>query len=235
MFEGAHDEAASWLKKALAMSRTPGVPAAGRGPHDGLAGHQRPAPGRAGQLHRLRRPVELHLPDRPRGGPHPAVRLARGGRVVLHLPRRVARRPPRPMAAEHRRDDARRVSGQGPAAVPDPGRAVPLEARPGPVRERRDARRPRRAGPDLAGGCIFDDFTGDGRPDVFTTTFDVTHGASLYVNRGDGGVRGPLRQVRARRPGLCPERRSGRLRQRRPASTSCSSAGPGRSRPGCRC
>ena len=41
-------------------------------------------------------------------------------------------------------------------------------------------------GPDLAGGCIFDDFTGDGRPDVFTTTFDVDHGASLYVNRGDG-------------------------------------------------
>ena len=41
-------------------------------------------------------------------------------------------------------------------------------------------------GPDLAGGCIFDDFTGDGRPDVFTTSFDVAHGASLYVNRGDG-------------------------------------------------
>jgi FG-GAP-like repeat/ASPIC and UnbV len=41
-------------------------------------------------------------------------------------------------------------------------------------------------GPDLAGGCLFDDFTGDGLPDVLTTTFDVTHGASLYVNRGDG-------------------------------------------------
>ena len=41
-------------------------------------------------------------------------------------------------------------------------------------------------GPALAGGCIFDDFTGDGRPDVFTTSFDVDHGASLYVNRGDG-------------------------------------------------
>ena len=41
-------------------------------------------------------------------------------------------------------------------------------------------------GADLAGGCIFDDFTGDGRPDLFTTTFDVRHGASLYVNRGDG-------------------------------------------------
>ena len=34
--------------------------------------------------------------------------------------------------------------------------------------------------------CIFDDFNGDGRPDVFTSTFDVTHGASLHINRGDG-------------------------------------------------
>jgi hypothetical protein len=41
-------------------------------------------------------------------------------------------------------------------------------------------------GPDLAGGCLFDDFNGDGRPDVFTTTFDVNHGASLYINKGDG-------------------------------------------------
>jgi hypothetical protein len=41
-------------------------------------------------------------------------------------------------------------------------------------------------GPDLAGGSIFDDFNGDGRLDVFTSTFDVTHGASLHINRGDG-------------------------------------------------
>jgi len=41
-------------------------------------------------------------------------------------------------------------------------------------------------GPDLAGGSLFDDFTGDGLPDVFTTTFDVNHGASFYVNLGDG-------------------------------------------------
>jgi hypothetical protein len=41
-------------------------------------------------------------------------------------------------------------------------------------------------GPDLAGGSIFDDFDGDDRPDILTTTFDVAHGASLYLNRGDG-------------------------------------------------
>jgi hypothetical protein len=41
-------------------------------------------------------------------------------------------------------------------------------------------------GPNLSGGSIFDDFTGDGLPDLFTTSLDADRGASLYVNRGDG-------------------------------------------------
>jgi hypothetical protein len=41
-------------------------------------------------------------------------------------------------------------------------------------------------GPNLAGGSIFDDFTGDGLPDLFTTSLDADLGASLYVNQGDG-------------------------------------------------
>ena len=41
-------------------------------------------------------------------------------------------------------------------------------------------------GPNMAGGSLFDDFNGDGLPDVFTTAFDVELGASLFVNRGDG-------------------------------------------------
>jgi hypothetical protein len=41
-------------------------------------------------------------------------------------------------------------------------------------------------GPNLAGGSIFDDFTGDGLPDLFTTSLDAELGASLFVNRGDG-------------------------------------------------
>ncbi len=41
-------------------------------------------------------------------------------------------------------------------------------------------------GPNLAGGSIFDDFTGDGLPDLFTTSLDADLGASLFVNRGDG-------------------------------------------------
>jgi hypothetical protein len=41
-------------------------------------------------------------------------------------------------------------------------------------------------GPNLAGGSIFDDFTGDGLPDLFTTSLDAERGASLFVNLGDG-------------------------------------------------
>jgi hypothetical protein len=41
-------------------------------------------------------------------------------------------------------------------------------------------------GPNLAGGSTFDDFTGDGLPDLFTTSLDADLGASFFVNRGDG-------------------------------------------------
>ncbi len=41
-------------------------------------------------------------------------------------------------------------------------------------------------GPNLAGGSIFDDFNGDGRPDLFSTSLDADLGASLYINNGDG-------------------------------------------------
>ncbi|HEY2251133.1 MAG TPA: FG-GAP-like repeat-containing protein, partial [Planctomycetaceae bacterium] len=41
-------------------------------------------------------------------------------------------------------------------------------------------------GPNQAGGSIFDDFTGDGLPDLLVTSLDVDRGAALYVNRGNG-------------------------------------------------
>ena len=41
-------------------------------------------------------------------------------------------------------------------------------------------------GPNMAGGSLFEDFTGDGLPDIVTTTTDWERGASFFVNRGDG-------------------------------------------------
>ncbi len=41
-------------------------------------------------------------------------------------------------------------------------------------------------GANLAGGSVFDDFTGDGLPDILTSSYDVDLGGSFFVNRGDG-------------------------------------------------
>ena len=41
-------------------------------------------------------------------------------------------------------------------------------------------------GPNLAGGSVFDDFNGDGRPDLLLTSLDADRGATLFINRGDG-------------------------------------------------
>ena len=41
-------------------------------------------------------------------------------------------------------------------------------------------------GPNMLGGSLFDDFTGDGLPDIFVASGDWDLGASLFVNRGDG-------------------------------------------------
>ena len=41
-------------------------------------------------------------------------------------------------------------------------------------------------GPNLAGGSVFDDFNGDGLPDLFVTSLDADLGASLYINGGHG-------------------------------------------------
>ncbi len=42
------------------------------------------------------------------------------------------------------------------------------------------------AGPTMAGASLFDDFNGDGLPDLLFTSLDTDRGASLYFNRGDG-------------------------------------------------
>jgi FG-GAP-like repeat/ASPIC and UnbV len=40
-------------------------------------------------------------------------------------------------------------------------------------------------GPNMFGGSLFDDFTGDGLPDIFVSSADCDLDAALFVNRGD--------------------------------------------------
>lgn len=42
------------------------------------------------------------------------------------------------------------------------------------------------AGPDMAGGSVFDDFDGDGLPDLFWTSYETDLGPRLFLNNGDG-------------------------------------------------
>ncbi len=43
-----------------------------------------------------------------------------------------------------------------------------------------------RRGPNMLGGSAFDDFNGDGRPDILILSGDWDLGGSLFINRGDG-------------------------------------------------
>ena len=68
-------------------------------------------------------------------------------------------------------------------------------------------------GPNLAGGSIFDDFNGDGLPDLFATSIDADMGASLFINRGDGTFEDRSTAAGLSQQVLYPQRRSRRLRQ----------------------
>ena len=89
-------------------------------------------------------------------------------------------------------------------------------------------------GPNLAGGSIFDDFTGDGLPDLFTTSLDADLGASLFVNRGDGTF-----EDRSDRPGSSDQVYALNVAQadfdNDGTSTSCCCAAAGRTLRGSRC
>jgi len=66
--------------------------------------------------------------------------------------------------------------GRFAAAADDPRRMVNVASRVG-----LNAR-----GESMAGGCLVDDFDGDGRLDVFMPTTDTERGAMFLRNQGDG-------------------------------------------------
>ena len=186
LYEGDHDAAASWLGKSLEMARRPAMPAEIRAHVMALLG-----------INALRRGEE----DNCIGCVGPSSCIYPIDHSALHTQQAGSREAvrwfsayldewPGDLRVRWLLNIAAMTLGEYPELVP-PRFLIPI----GPFRSKIDVGRfdniALRAGltsrgPDLAGGCIFDDFTGDGRPDLFTTTFDVHHGASLYVNRGDG-------------------------------------------------
>ena len=71
-----------------------------------------------------------------------------------------------------------------------------------PLRERR--RRPAgllAAGPDMAGGSVFDDFNGDGLPDLFWTSYETDSGRPAVPQQRRRHLPRRLDRRRPRRPG----------------------------------
>jgi VCBS repeat protein/ASPIC/UnbV protein len=186
LYEGDHDEAASWLEKSLELSRMPGVPPSIRAHMMALLGINALRRGEQDNCIGCVGPSSCIFPiaaeavhTRPSGS-REAVRW-----FTAYLDEW-----PGDLRIRWLLNIAAMTLGDYPDKVPARFR-VAVE----PFRSKRDLGRFENIatkvgliarGPDLAGGCIFDDFTGDGRPDLFTTSFDVVHGAALYVNRGDG-------------------------------------------------
>ena len=183
MYEGKFDEAANWIEGVV---RAPETPAAIRADLTAVLGIIALRRGEIENCLECVGPSSCIFPIAREAVHTQPGGLARGGPVVHRLPGGLARRPPRPLAAEPRLHDAGRVSREGPAEY-----LIPLEL----FRSKVDVGRFENVatlvglgvrGPNLAGGSIFDDFNGDGLPDLFTTSLDADLGASLFVNRGDG-------------------------------------------------
>ena len=186
LYEGNHDEAAAWLKKALTLSKTPGVPTSVRANTTALLGINALRRGEQDNCIACVGPSSCIFPIVPE-----AVHTSpSGSREAVEWFSTYLSEWPGDLRVRWLLNIAAMTLGDYPHNVP-PRFLIPL----GPFRSKLNLGRFENIatkvgliarGPDLAGGCIFDDLTGDGRPDVFTSTFDVVHGASLYVNRGDG-------------------------------------------------
>ena len=159
-------------------------------------------------------PVATSRAASSRSRPSAVHRRTAGSREAIeHFTRYLRQRPEDlgvQLALERRLHDAGRVPRRRPARVPPAA---------GPVRRGRETD-PRRMvnvasrvglnarGESMAGGCLVDDFDGDGLLDVFMPTTDPERGALLLRNRGDGTVRGRLRRGGPGRPGPVAQRLS---------------------------
>ncbi len=184
MYEGQFAEAAAWTERALAEN--PGAPRELRANLEALLGVIHLRRGETENCLDCRGPSSCILPIAPEA----VHQRPAGSRVAIGHFTSYLRQRPEDLGVRWLLNLAYMTLGEYPDRVP-PEWLIPLE----PFRSRLDIGRFENVatsaglnvrGPNLAGGSIFDDFTGDDRPDVFTTSFDTDLGASLFVNRGDG-------------------------------------------------
>jgi hypothetical protein len=184
MYEGRFVEAAAWTEKSLAEN--PAAPRDLRANLEALLGVIHLRRGETENCLDCRGPSSCIFPiAREAVHQQPSGSRAAIGHFTSYLHQR-----PEDLGVRWLLNLAYMTLGEYPEAVP-PEWLIPLD----PFRSRIDVGRfvniasevgLNARGSNLAGGSIFDDFTGDGLPDVFTTTLGTDLGASLFVNRGDG-------------------------------------------------
>jgi len=184
MYEGNFDDATAWTESALAGSA--GMPSGLRANLEALLGVIHLRRGETENCVECLGPSSCIFPiaaeavhQRPSGS----------RQAIRHFSAYLEQRP-EDLGVRWLLNVAYMTLGEYPNKVP-PGQLIPLNS----FRSRLDVGRFENVaplvglgvrGPNMAGGSVFDDFTGDGLPDILTSSFDVDLGASLFVNRGDG-------------------------------------------------
>ena len=184
MYEGRFAEAADWTARAIRES--PGAPRELRANLEAMLGVIHLRRGETENCLDCRGPSSCIFPIAAEAvHTNPSGSRAAIGHFTTYL-----RQRPDDLGVRWLLNVASMTLGEYPEGVPAEWR-IPIE----PFRSRLDIGRFENVatqaglngrGPNMAGGSLFDDFNGDGRPDIFTTAFDVELGASLFVNRGDG-------------------------------------------------
>ena len=186
MYEGKFLEAASWLEQALEASRAPDVPPRSGSRLKAVLGIIAMRRGEIENCLECVGPSSCIFPI-AREAVH---RNQAGSREAIKWFTAYLEESPRDLRVIWLLNIAYMTLGEYPDKVP-PQYLLPIER----FRSEADVGRfenvasragLRSRGPNLAGGSIFDDFNGDGLPDLFTTSLDADLGASLFVNRGDG-------------------------------------------------
>jgi hypothetical protein len=186
MYEGRFDEASAWLGEALAESRGMDIPSQLRAEPTAVMGIIALRKGEVANCLECLGPSSCIFPIDPAA----VHRDKAGSREAVKWLTTYLEQWPGDLRVIWLLNIAEMTLGEYPDKLPA-GALIPM----GPFRSALDAGRfenvAARAGldtrgPNEAGGSIFDDFNGDGLPDIFTTSLDADLGASLFLNRGDG-------------------------------------------------
>jgi hypothetical protein len=186
MYDGKFGEAAGWFDTALAESADNGVPPGLRANFEAMLG----------VIHLRRGETENCLECR---GPSSCIfpidaeavhQFPSGSReAIRHFQRYLDQRPD-DLGVRWLLNIAYMTLGEYPDKVPQ-NQLIGIE----PLHSRLDVGRFENVahrvglsarGANMAGGSVFDDFSGDGLPDILSSSLDADMGASLFVNRGDG-------------------------------------------------